>query len=180
VVDILESTTEDSKLLSRLVRDKQLGHVVPVANSFHARPLAAGEVPSAYRATSATGGATSGRALAIGGAGALARSSDQRARVMRGACWRPQSLDTVVPRSPRWLTCSAAAPPSGTGPSRPRASLLVVRWVAGLGRMGFEGWGGCGGSRREVAAAGAKTLGGANYTVCPAPALGKIGTGGMM
>jgi hypothetical protein len=30
VVDILESTTEDNKLLSRLVRDKQLGHVVPV------------------------------------------------------------------------------------------------------------------------------------------------------
>jgi hypothetical protein len=30
-------------------------------------------------------------------------------------------------------------------------------------------------------AAGAKTLGGANNTVCPAPALGKkIGTGGMM
>jgi hypothetical protein len=39
--------------------------------------------------------------------------------------------------------------------------------------MGFEGWGGCGGSRREVAAVGAKTLGGANNTVCPAPTLGK-------
>jgi hypothetical protein len=79
------------------------------------------------------------------------------------------------------LTRSAAAPPSGTGPSRPGASPLVVRRVAGLGRMGFEGWGGCGGSRsrREVAAAGAKTLGGANNTVCPAPALGKIGTGGL-
>jgi hypothetical protein len=62
----------------------------------------------------------SGRALATGGAGALARSSDQRARAMRGACVRvggrgAGSLDTVVPRSPRWLTRSATAPPSGTG-----------------------------------------------------------------